>query len=262
MMAPVSSGLPPALLWPFAVAVVAVLGSFLNVCIARLPHGESVVTPPSHCPSCQSPIRFYDNVPLVSFVLLGGRCRACRTPISWRYPLVEGLAVGVSVLVLWRLGPTWEALRVLALGLILIVVTFIDLDTKKILDVVTMPGIAAGLLLRLYPSPWGTIDGLHGLLLGCGLFYLISWTSFVALGQEGMGWGDINLAGLLGAFLGWQRLLVACFLGFLAGGLVGGALLLLGRRGRRDEVPYGPFLALGGFLAALWGDSILMWYLG
>lgn len=249
--------LSPVLAWPFAVALAAVLGSFLNVCISRLPRGQSVVSPPSHCPRCAAPIRYYDNIPLVSFAVLRGRCRACREPISWRYPLVEALAVGVGLLVLWQLGPTWEGLRAFLLALALIVVTFIDLETLLIPDRITLPGIALGLGMQLYPSVRGLVGGLLGCLLAGGIFYLIA-----LLSRGGMGGGDIKLAAMMGAFLGWDLVLVAIFLGVLAGGLTGVLLLVMGRKGRKDPVPFGPFLALGGVIAALWGRPLLTWYLG
>lgn len=250
-------GLPAAATWPFAIALAAVLGSFLNVCISRLPRGESVALPASHCPGCKTPIRCHDNIPLVSFVLLGGRCRACHAPISWRYPLVEALAVAVGILVLWRLGPTWAGLRVFVLGLALIAVTFIDLETLLIPDRITLPGIMVGLATYLYPSPREVVGPLVGCLLAGALFYVIAVAS-----RGGMGGGDIKLAAMIGAFLGWQLVLLAIFLGVLAGGVTGLLLLLSGRKGRKDPVPFGPFLALGGLVAALWGRPLLAWYLG
>jgi leader peptidase (prepilin peptidase)/N-methyltransferase len=255
-------GLPLVLAWSLLVALAALLGSFLNVCISRLPRGESIVSPPSHCPGCKTPIRFYDNVPLLSFLLLRGRCRTCRTTISWRYPIVEGLAVLVGALVLWQLGPTWSGLRAFLLGLALIAVTFIDLETQLIPDRVTLPGIGVGLALSLYPTPGGLVWAVVGCLAAGGLFYVIAVVSERLMGQEGMGGGDVKLAGMLGAFLGWPMVLVAVFLAVMAGGVGAVVLLVLRRKGRRDEIPFGPFLALGGLLAALWGEPLLAWYLG
>ena len=258
----VSAGFPPALAWPVVLALAAVLGSFLNVCISRLPRGESIVSPPSHCPGCKTPIRFYDNVPLVSFLVLRGRCRTCGSPISWRYFVVEGLAVALGVLVLWALGPGWAALRAFVLGLILIAVTFIDLETQLIPDRVTVPGIVAGLALSLVPSPRGLAWAVIGALVAGGIFYVIAVVSAMLLGQEAMGGGDVKLAAMLGAFLGWPHVLVAIFLAVMAGGVGAVVLLVLRRKGRRDEVPFGPYLALGGLLAVIWGDGLLTWYLG
>lgn len=255
-------GLPPALTWPFVVAFAALLGSFLNVCISRLPRGESIVSPPSHCPRCRTAIRCYDNIPLVSFAILGGRCRACREPISWRYPLVEALAVLVGLLVLWRLGSTWDGLRAFVLSLLLIAVAFTDLETLLIPNRITLPGIVAGLLLRLYPSPREVMDGLWGGLVAGGIFYLIMWVSPMVFGREGMGFGDVKLAAMMGAFLGLSVGLVAVFLGVVAGGVTAIVLLLSGLRRLGEYLPFGTFLALGGVLAALWGRPLLAWYLG
>lgn len=249
--------LPVLLTWGFTVALAAVLGSFLNVCIWRLPRGESLVLPASHCPGCLASIRYYDNIPIVSFLFLGCRCRVCRMPISWRYPLVEALAVALGLLVMWRFGPSWEGLRVFVLGLVLIAVAVIDLETLLIPDRITLPGIVVGLATRAYPAPQALLGGLLGCLLAGALFYAIAFLS-----RGGMGGGDIKLAAMLGAFLGWQLVSVAIFLGVLLGGLVGLALLLLGLKGRKDPVPFGPFLALGGLVSALWGGPLLAWYLG
>lgn len=255
-------GLPPVFAWPFVIAVAAVLGSFLNVCISRLPAGESIVYPPSHCPRCQTPIRYYDNIPLVSFAVLGGRCRACREPISWRYPIVEGLAVLIGVLALWQLGASWDGLRAFVLGLALIAVTFTDVETRLIPDAITLPGIGVGLLFQLYPSPRGVLDGLAGCLLAGGLFYLIAWLSPLVFGREGMGGGDIKLAAMMGAFLGWKLVVVAIYFGVMAGGVCAMLLLVTGQRQWGQYLAFGPFLALGGVAAAFWGRSVLAWYLG
>jgi leader peptidase (prepilin peptidase)/N-methyltransferase len=192
----------------------------------------------------------------VSFLLLGARCRSCREPISWRYPVVEALSIGVGGVILWRFGPTWPGLRMFLLGLGLVAVTFIDLEHLLIPDRITLPGIAVGLLTALYPAPGQIVDALGGCLLAGGLFYLVALAS-----RGGMGGGDVKLAAMIGAFLGWQLALVAVFVGVLAGGLVGIGLLLGGLKGRKDPVPFGPFLALGGFVAAVWGAPLIRWYL-
>jgi leader peptidase (prepilin peptidase)/N-methyltransferase len=253
--------LPPAFTWAFAIAVAAVLGSFLNVCISRLPAGESIAFPPSHCPRCQVPIRPYDNIPLVSFIALGGRCRACRAPISWRYPVVEALAVAVGVLTLWHFGPSWAGLRTFVLGLALIAVTFTDFETRLIPDAITLPGIAVGLLFQLWPSPRNVLDGLAGCLVAGGIFYLIAWLSPMVFGREGLGGGDIKLAAMMGAFLGLPVVMVGIYFGVMAGGLVAILLLLSGQKQFGQYLAFGPFLALGGLAAAFWGRPVLAWYL-
>jgi leader peptidase (prepilin peptidase) / N-methyltransferase len=254
--------LPPALVWPVVVALGAVFGSFLNVCISRLPRGESIVYPPSHCPKCHAAIRAYDNVPLVSFALLRGRCRTCRAPISWRYPLVEALGVGAAGVVLWQLGPTWAALRAFVLVLALIAVTFTDLEWRIIPDWITLPGIAVGLAFQLYPAWSGVLDGLVGCLLAGGIFYAIAWLSPKVFGKEGMGGGDIKLAAMMGAFLGWKSVVLAIYVAVLVGGVSGLGLLVFGLRRLGQELAFGPFLALGGVVAVLWGRPFLSWYFG
>ncbi len=261
-MTVMSSGLPPGLTWPFVIALAALLGSFLNVCISRLPRHESIVSPPSYCPRCRAPIRFYDNIPLVSFALLGGRCRTCRDPISWRYPLVEALAVGLGVLILWQHGPTWEGFRAFLLSLALIAVAFTDFETFLIPDWITLPGTVVGLVLQLYPLPRRVLDGLLGGVVAGSIFYLIMWLSPKVFGREGMGFGDVKLAAMMGTFLGFPVVLVAMFLGVLAGGITGMVLLLLGLKRFGEYLPFGTFLALGGVIAALWGRPLLAWYLG
>jgi leader peptidase (prepilin peptidase)/N-methyltransferase len=260
----VPGGLPPVVVWPLAIALAAALGSFLNVCISRLPHGGSVVSPSrSYCPRCQAAIRAYDNIPLVSFALLGGRCRDCRAPISWRYPLVEALAVGAALLVLWRLGPTWDGLRAFVFLAALIAVTFTDFEEHLIPDRITLPGALIGLAFQLYPSPLsGLTDGVLGLLVAGGLFYLIAWLSPKVFGREGMGGGDIKLAGMMGAFLGLKLVVVAIYVAVLVGGVFAVLGLAFGWTRLREHIAFGPFLALGGVVAALWGRQFLAWYFG
>jgi leader peptidase (prepilin peptidase)/N-methyltransferase len=261
--AAVPGGLPPAISWPIVVALAATLGSFLNVCISRLPRGESIVYPPSHCPRCQTPIRYYDNIPLVSFAVLGGRCRACRLAISWRYPLVEALAVIAGVVVFWQLGPTWDGLRAFVLLLALIAITFTDVEHHIIPNWISVPGIFVGLAFQLYPSPfWGVVDGLAGCLVAGTLFFLIAWLSPLVFGKEGMGMGDVKLAGMLGAFLGLKVVIVAIYAAIFAGGLVGVLLLVFRLKRLGQYIAFGPFLALGGVLAVLWGRPFLRWYFG
>jgi leader peptidase (prepilin peptidase)/N-methyltransferase len=256
-----STAIPPVVAWPAGVILAALLGSFLNVCISRLPAGESVVWPRSRCPECRAPIRAWHNLPLVSFLALGGRCRDCRAPISWRYPVVEALTVALGGLVLWQDGPTWAGLRSYALGLGLIVVTFTDLEHRIIPDAVTLPGIVLGLILQL-PSLRAVLDGALGCLVAGGIFYLIAVASPHVFGREGMGGGDIKLAAMMGAFLGLRAVLLGVFVGVMVGGVAALVLLLVGLRRWGEYVTFGPFLALGGVVAAFWAEPLLAWYLG
>ncbi len=244
--------LAPVLLFVFGLFV----GSFLNVVIARLPERRSIVTPRSACLHCGAPIPWRDNVPLLSFALLGGRCRHCRARISWRYPVVEAATGCLFALALWRHGLSLDLASALFLLAALVAVTGIDLDHQIIPDVITLPGIAVGLAWSLATGHPRWLDAIVGAAVGGGLFFLI----IVASGG-GMGGGDMKLGAMLGAFLGWRLLLVGVMVSVLAGGVVAIALLALGRRGRKDAVPFGPFLALGGIVALLWGERILHWYL-
>lgn len=231
----------------------AVLGSFANVVIHRVPRRESIVSPPSRCPRCGAPIRPLDNIPLVSFLLLRGRCRNCGGTISWRYPLVEALMTGLTVAVA-AVFPDWlSRLGALVLVFLLVVITFIDLDHQLILDRISLPGIAAGLAFAVLQG-----RGVPALLSALGAGALIALIVIVSRG--GMGVGDVKLAALMGAFLGWPGIAVALFCGFMVGGTVGMALLALRLRGRKDPIPFGPALAAGSLVGLFWGEAIARWY--
>jgi leader peptidase (prepilin peptidase)/N-methyltransferase len=244
-----------------AFALGAILGSFLNVCASRLPKGKSLLRPGSSCPACGNPIRWYDNVPLLSFVLLRGRCRACREPISWRYPSVElatALLFGASLL---RFGWRWELALALFFVSALVVITVIDLEHHLIPDRITLPAILVGLGGSLAGWRVSWLESLVGLLAGAGIIYTIIVLSRLWLGQDGMGGGDITLSAMLGAFLGWKLLLLALFLAVVLGGAVAVTLLAAGRKGGKDPIPFGPFLAAGGVISLFRGEEILRWYL-
>jgi leader peptidase (prepilin peptidase)/N-methyltransferase len=240
-----------------------VVGSFANVCIHRLPLGLSVVRPPSRCPVCGALIKAYDNLPVLGFLLLGGRCRACRAPISWRYPAVEA-ANGLLWLALayWH-GPAPRTFVEMALVSALLVLSLIDLDHQLLPDVITLPGVALGLAASFLPG--SPVTPLEALLAASG-----GWLAFAAVakayektrGVEGLGQGDWKLAALLGAFLGWQKMLLTVLLASVAGTLVG--LLAIALRGRdmRYALPLGSFLGAAGVLAVFLGDALLVWYRG
>jgi leader peptidase (prepilin peptidase)/N-methyltransferase len=246
----------------FALVFGLCVGSFLNVVIARLPAGRSVVSPGSACPRCGNGIAWYDNLPILSYVLLRARCRACRTPISWRYPAVEltcGLLFALAYLH-FGLTPRLAAALVLLAGLIAI--TGIDLDHQIIPDVLSIPGIAAGILCSLAPDGIGWRDSVLGVVVGGGVFIVIILASSLVLGQPGMGVGDVKLGAMLGAFLGWKLALLSILLSVLVGGPLAATLLATGRKARKDPLPFGPFLALGGMVSLFWGESLLAWYFG
>lgn len=234
-----------------------VIGSFLNVVIARVPEGKSVWHPRSACPGCGALIAWYDNVPLLSFALLRGRCRACRMAIPWRYPIVE-TATGIAFALTYALlGPTPDFLVGAFLLAALIAITGIDLSHQIIPDAITLPGIPAGVAANLATGRVTWLESLLGIAVGGGIFLVIILAS-----RGGMGGGDMKLGAMLGAFLGWKLGLLALLLGVLTGGIVALCLLALGRKGRKEAIPFGPFLALGGAVTFLWGEELLAWYLG
>ncbi|HTU00752.1 MAG TPA: prepilin peptidase [Candidatus Sulfotelmatobacter sp.] len=244
-----------------AVGFGLIVGSFLNVVIYRLPKDESLIFPGSHCPACGAPVRPWDNVPLLSFVLLGGRCRACRYPISWRYPLIESLTALLFVLTVEHFGVTLQA-GVVALFLCsLVAVSFIDLDYQIIPNAITLPGIPLGLLAGFAVGEPPLLDRLLGTLAGAGFLYLVLLYGGVFYGQDAMGEGDLNLIALIGAFLGWRGVVVTLLVGCLVGSVIGLALIAGRRLGRRQHIPFGPFLAVGALVALFWGDALIGWYL-
>jgi leader peptidase (prepilin peptidase) / N-methyltransferase len=246
-----------------ALALGLIVGSFANVVIYRLPRHESVVWPGSHCPQCQTPIRWYDNIPLLSFLLLRGRCRACAKPISGRYPLVEGLTAALFVQSVDAFGASLRAAESMVLGTLLLIVFFIDLDHFIIPNRITYPGIVVGLAFTLALGG-GAAAGIAAVtaVALAGVFVLINVVSARLLGEEGMGMGDAKLAAMIGAFLGWPIGGVAILLGVFVGGAIGICLLALRLRGRREPIPFGPALAVGALGAMWWGPSLLRWYLG
>jgi leader peptidase (prepilin peptidase)/N-methyltransferase len=254
--------IPPLLTLLFVTVFGLCVGSFLNVVIARVPAGRSIVRPGSACPRCGAPIAWYDNLPVLSYVLLRGRCRGCREPISWRYPSVE-IACGVLFALAYRrFEPSLELISALVLLAGLVAITGIDLDHQIIPDVLSLPGIGVGLLFSLAPGGLGWGHSLLGALVGGSVFVVIIVASTFVIGQPGMGVGDVKLGAMLGAFLGWKLVLLSILLSMLSGGPLAAALLAAGRKGRKDPVPFGPFLALGGVISLFCGDAILAWYFG
>jgi leader peptidase (prepilin peptidase)/N-methyltransferase len=261
--------LPESIIYIFLFAFGAVLGSFLNVCAYRIPADRSVVSPASHCPLCGSPIRFYDNIPIASYILLLGRCRACKGSISPEYPVVEALTAAFTVLLYLRFGPTPELVVYLIFTASLIVITFIDLRHHIIPDVISLPGIGVGLASSTVlawsggmPQPWaGVLNSLAGILAGGGVLFIVAAAYYLATGKEGMGGGDIKLLAMIGAFLGWKGVLVTLFIGSFAGALAGGLLMLFFGKDRKYAVPFGPFLALGAVVYLFLGEALIGWYM-
>lgn len=244
----------------FAFVVGAIWGSFLNVCIYRLPRGLSIIRPRSFCPSCGSPIRARDNVPLVSFFLLKGRCRHCRSPIPWRYPVVEAITGGLAVLC-HRLLPFPLAIAYFLFLSALLVASFIDLEHRIIPDEISLGGMGAGVVLSLLGVTLPLREALLGIGVGAGGLFLVGWLYELVRGQEGLGGGDVKLMGMIGAFLGLEGALFALFSGALLGALVG--LILMWKEGADTKyaIPFGPFLSLGALMYLTFGGTLVGAYL-
>jgi leader peptidase (prepilin peptidase) / N-methyltransferase len=255
--------MPAMLLLPAAFVFGTMIGSFLNVCIHRIPGGESIVFPASHCPACGAAVRPYDNVPVLSYLLLRARCRDCGSRISARYPAIELLAGMAAVSSALAFGWSLHALFAFVFLAALIVITFIDIDHQIIPDVISLPGIAIGFACAsLVPGGAGWRDSLIGLLVGGGILWAVAEGYFRLTGREGMGGGDVKLLAMIGAFLGWRAIPITLMIGSLAGTAVGTALIATQQQDRRTPIPFGPFLALGAVLALFFGDALLDWYLG
>jgi len=247
----------------------ALIGSFLNVCIGRIPDGESIVTPPSHCPKCKAPIAFYDNVPMLSFIFLRGRCRACSQRISPRYFAVE-LMMGLFALALFHwFGLSFSFVVSFVFVAALIVISFIDLDVRIVPDVISLPGIALGLVFStasffffhdepgIIPTP---LSSLIGILAGGGFLLATAWLYEKFTGVEGMGGGDIKLLAMIGAFLGWPAIPVTLFIASLIGSIVGIACMILTGAGRRLALPFAPFLCSGALAYLFYANQIIELY--
>jgi leader peptidase (prepilin peptidase)/N-methyltransferase len=237
------------------------IGSFLNVCIYRLPQDLSIVSPRSFCPQCRTPVRGYDNIPLVSYLLLRGKCRSCGAKISWRYPLVEALTGGFAVALYLKFGLTLGFFAFFVFAAALLVITFIDLDHRIIPDVISLPGIAVGFGLSFFlPAPAWT-ESLIGLLAGGGSLYLVAIGYEALTKREGMGGGDVKLLAMIGAWLGWKAVLFTIFFASLTGTVVGGGAMLIQKQGRHYAIPFGPFLAFGALAYLFIGPQLIDWYL-
>jgi len=237
------------------------VGSFLNVCIHRLPRNQSLNSPPSRCPSCEYRLRWFDNIPVLSYVLLGGRCRKCRAPISIRYPVVELITMALFIIHGVVFG--WSALLVprLVFACAMVVLFAIDLEHQLLPNVITLPGIVVGVIASAVLPP-GIVDALIGVLIGGGVLWLIGEAYYRFSGHEGMGGGDVKMLAMIGAFLGWKLVLVTLVLSSIAGSLIGLAVIAFRKGGMKYALPYGTFLSLAALVASLFGDRILDWYLG
>ncbi len=243
-----------------------ILGSFFNVCIFRLPREESVVNPPSHCPACGAPISWYDNIPVISFFMLGRKCRACLAPIRPRYVVIELLTGAVFVWLWLTYGLSVRGVAGAFLFSCLLIASVVDLEFQIIPDEVSLGGLAAGLLFStVFPSIHGEILWWRGLLLsllgvvaGGGLIYLTGVIGDFVFKKESMGGGDVKLLGMIGSILGWQNVLLVFFLAPVLALPLG---LFMKFVRRAEVIPFGPFLSLAAWMAFLWGDKMIIWYL-
>lgn len=241
-----------------------IIGSFLNVCIDRLPRNESIAYPPSHCPACQHKLAAKDLIPVFSYLVLRGRCRYCQAPIPKRLFWVE-LATGVVfALLAWHYGLNPELAVMAFYACLFIIIFVIDLEQGLILNKVAYPAMVVVFLLALYPWPWLN-DSLGMRLayaaLGGGVGFII-FLLIALISRGGMGWGDVKLAALIGLATGFPMVVVAIIMAAILGGIVAVALMIAKRKKRRETVPFGPFLAVAAMVTLLWGSNILDWYLG
>ena len=239
-----------------------IVGSFSNVCIYRIPKNESIIFPASHCPKCHSNISPVDNIPLLSYILLKGRCRNCKSKISIQYPIVELLTGLIYLIISLIYGLSIQTLIYIILSSALIIIAFIDLNEEIVPDVISLPGIVIGFIISFFVTYISFINSALGILAGGGIILIIGLAGSVIFKKEAMGGGDVKLAAMIGAFLGWKYIIVSLFLGFFLGAVTGIILILSKIKSREDLVPFGPFIVLGSFVTILWGEKIFSWYLG
>lgn len=273
--------LPSQLIGIFVFVFGLLIGSFLNVCISRLPQRKSVVTPASRCPKCQAPIKPYDNIPVLSYLFLLGKCRACKARISPLYPAVELLTAILFLLCFLVFGPTVVAAKWAAFSAILTVLVFTDWRNRLLPDKVNFTGLAIGLLFSFFvppvdgaalalsnhifdfppPAPvLSVVDALLGTTVGAGILWIVGEGYFRLRGREGMGFGDVKMMLMAGAFLGLRRTILTILIGSVLGALLGGAFMLASRKGSEYELPFGTFLGIAALLVVFFGTPVVAWY--
>jgi leader peptidase (prepilin peptidase)/N-methyltransferase len=239
-----------------------IVGSFSNVCIYRIPRNESIIYPASHCPKCRSNISPKDNIPLLSYILLKGRCRNCKSKISIQYPIVELLTGLIYLIIYLAYGLSVQTLIYIILSSALITIAFIDLNEQIVPDVISLPGIVIGFIISFFVPYILFINSALGVVVGGGIILIIGLAGSVIFKKEAMGGGDVKLAAMIGAFLGWRYIVISLFLGFFLGALAGIILIMAKIKSREDVVPFGPFIVLGSLITLLWGEKIISWYIG
>jgi len=259
----------------FAFIFGAVVGSFLNVCIYRLPRHASVAFPPSHCPTCDYRIRWYDNIPIASYAALRGRCRSCGTHISFQYPVVELINAVLTLLLFLRFGQAifyargfvellqagFPFLVLFVFCSALVTITFIDLEHQIIPDVISLPGIVIGFVVSLLIPQLGWLNSLIGIIVGGGSLWLVAYGYELIAKKEGMGGGDIKLLAMMGAFLGWKAIPFIIFAASLIGSIVGVTVMVVRKKDSQYPIPFGPFLAGAAIVYIFFGRAIILWYL-
>jgi leader peptidase (prepilin peptidase) / N-methyltransferase len=252
--------LPLPMTTAFAVALGAIVGSFLNVCIYRLPRRMSIVLPASACPHCERTLSWFENVPIVGYLMLGGRCRTCRQPIGAQYPIVEALTAVMFGAAWWYYGPGVLLVSRLLFGCALIVLFAVDLEHHLLPNVITLPGIPVGVALSFFTEP-GWMASIIGVIVGGGVLFLIAEAYYRLRHEEGLGMGDVKMLAMVGAFVGWQLTLLTLMMASFSGAIIGVAMIATRRGGLKYALPFGTFLALGAAAAATVGPTILQWYL-
>jgi len=252
-------------IFPIYIFILGLLiGSFLNVCIYRIPRGESISYPPSHCTSCGKNIKYYDLIPVLSWIFLRGKCRNCGERISIRYALIEITTAILFLLTYFQYGVSINLARYLILIPFLIIIAMIDYDTMEVYTATTWIAIAMGVIfvgINFYQGQ-PVVTYIYGGILGAGTIIIIILLSKIILGTEGMGWGDAEICGLCGLFLGFKLTLMMLFFSFVIGGVIGVYLLKVKKKSGRTEMPFGPSIIMAAFLMIIWGDKILNWYIG
>ncbi|WP_457567294.1 prepilin peptidase [Desulfurobacterium sp.] len=239
-----------------------IVGSFLNVCIYRLPRDESIVFPGSHCPKCNAPIKWYDNIPLISYLLLGGKCRNCGEKISPVYPLVELLSGLLTSFIFIKFGLSFDSLYYSILTWFLIVISIIDIKELKVPVKPCYLIMVIGIIFSPFTSTVSLIDSILGASLGAGIILFIIETYYILRNKEGMGYGDANIMAVIGAFLGWKKVFFVIFFSSLIGAIIGIIFIITGDKDGESPLPFGPFLAIGGYLTIFLGNILLKFYLG
>ncbi len=236
------------------------IGSFLNVCIYRLPESKSIVHPRSLCPQCGELIRFYDNIPIFSYIALRAKCRHCGAHISLRYPVIEFISGIFAVGVFLKFGISVEALIYFTFIAALLVVTFIDIDHQIIPDVISLPGIPIFFAASFALPSVTLVESILGILIGGGSLFLVAWLYHLITRKEGMGGGDIKLLAMMGALIGWKGVLFTIFTASAVGTLAGLAVILKSGKTMKLKIPFGPFLAIGAIAYIFFGPQLIVWY--